>query len=308
MSHVNPRTPLVFPRPEVGASASSASSPIVSLEKNVKAPRVFQVHPVDSVSGLIKVDKDSFFFGRGENCDVIVNEDSASRRHAAIVRQESDWYVVDLESRNGTWVNNERVHHHKLTSGDFIRVGRWFYRFFEEENLEAQYHNSLYELMTRDALTGAWTKPYLKDLLAREICHHKRSGHPLCMLLIDIDQLGAINEEYGYHIGDEVLADFGRRVKSSIRAGDAFARMGEDEFSVLMINATSCSTSIAADRIMVAVKSWPFRTSAGEISCSISCGYAECTIENSMDVAAFLRLAKQKLRQAKSSGSGNLVS
>lgn len=290
-----------------GSEVSEQDSLSSTSEADKGTPRIFRIFPVDCGTGLITIDSDSFVFGRGENCDVIIDEQSASRRHAEIIKKEDGWHVVDLKSTNGTWVNSERVQHRLLKSGDCIRVGRWTYKFFGEENLEANYHESVYEMMTRDTQTGAWNKRYLRDILTRELCHHKRSGHPLCLLMIDIDHFKAINDQYGHHVGDEVLAEFGRRVSASIRTGDVFARFGGDEFAILMVNATHSSASVAADRILVAVKTRPFRTSAGEINCSISCGFAECTIENSLNKEALLALADQKLYEAKNTGRSKVV-
>lgn len=299
----NPHATLELSDPEL----SESDFALDAAEATPTAPRIFRIHPIDSGAGLVKIESDSFVFGRGESCDVIIDEKSASRRHAAIIEKAEGWYVSDLNSTNGTWVNDERVKERQLKSGDCIRVGRWTFKYFVGDNIESNYHETVYQMMTKDTQTGAWNKRYLNDILTRELCHHKRSGHPLCLLMVDIDHFKKINDQYGHHVGDEVLAEFGRRVMATIRTGDVFARYGGDEFTVLMVNSTRVSASIAAKRILRTVLNRPFRTSAGDLNCSISCGFAECTIEKSLDRDEFLRLADQRLYEAKDSGRSKVI-
>ena len=91
--------------------------------------------------------------GRGDDCDIRIGDCSVSRRHACI-RYEADGYVaVDLDSTNGTFVNDVAVSQGRLQDGDYLRVGNRIYRFLAGGNVEAEYHEEIYRLIISDALT-----------------------------------------------------------------------------------------------------------------------------------------------------------
>lgn len=69
------------------------------------------------------LNKDQIFIGREVRCDVMLNNDSVSRRHAEVVRMAEGWLIRDLGSRNGTYVNGQRVEEYVLQEGDLITIG-----------------------------------------------------------------------------------------------------------------------------------------------------------------------------------------
>jgi len=270
-------------------------------------PKFLRIHPVDTTATLRSIDSDQIVFGRDEDCDVVVSEDSASRRHARIIRKGKNWFVVDLGSTNGTWINEQRVEIQQLNSGDRIRVGRWTFKFFNDDELEADYHESVYQMMTRDSLTGAWNKRYLMDVLEREICRHFRTKQPLGLLMIDFDHFKEINDCHGHIVGDEVLSEFGKRVLTVKRTSEVFARFGGDEFAIVLVNSDHEAAKLASERLVREVVSEPFLTSAGSFDCLISCGYAVCKPGEVTSADGLLEAADQKLYQAKNSGRNTTV-
>ena len=108
--------------PTFEAPAPKSSLTLHDFNINPRAersiPKILRIHPVDAGAKLRAIESDQFVFGRNVDCEVIVEEDSASRRHAKIVRKGDDWLVVDLDSTNGTWVNEERVQTQRLNCGD----------------------------------------------------------------------------------------------------------------------------------------------------------------------------------------------
>src|SRR5262249_34946758 len=67
--------------------------------------------------------------GRGDDCDVRISDQSVSRRHARIELGPNGYFVIDLQSTNGTFVNNAPVTMSKLADGDYLRAGNCIYRF-----------------------------------------------------------------------------------------------------------------------------------------------------------------------------------
>src|SRR5262249_15966818 len=78
--------------------------------------------------------------GRGNDCDIRINDHSVSRRHARIQPGADGYYAVDLQSTNGTFVNDVPASICKLKDGDYLRVGNCIYRFLAGGNVEAEYH------------------------------------------------------------------------------------------------------------------------------------------------------------------------
>src|SRR5579859_4371824 len=91
--------------------------------------------------------------GRGNDCDIRINDHSVSRRHARIQPGADGYYAVDLQSTNGTFVNDVPASICKLKDGDYLRVGNCIYRFLAGGNVEAEYHEEIYRLTIIDALT-----------------------------------------------------------------------------------------------------------------------------------------------------------
>ncbi|HEX5273406.1 MAG TPA: FHA domain-containing protein, partial [Gemmataceae bacterium] len=83
---------------------------------------------------------DPLVIGRGEACDIRIDDSSVSRRHAAVEATAAGVTVADLGSTNGTFVNNVLVSRAVLEDGDYVRVGNCIYRFLAGGNVEADYH------------------------------------------------------------------------------------------------------------------------------------------------------------------------
>jgi diguanylate cyclase (GGDEF)-like protein len=270
-------------------------------------PKLLRMHPVDSGIGLLTIESDSVVLGRDKNCEVTIDDHSASRRHARIIRKSGNYFVVDMGSTNGTWVNGESVQIQQLNTGDRIRVGRWIFKFFLEDNVEAHYHDSVYQMMTQDSLTGAWNKRYLMDVLDREILQHRRTNKVLSMLMVDFDFFKETNDAFGHIVGDEVLAEFGRRMRAAMRGGEVFARFGGDEFAVVFLNTNREEAMLAAERFRCAVFDSKFETSGGDLECSISGGVAVWDPENPIGRDEFLEAADRKLYEAKKAGRNHIA-
>src|SRR5215470_18074382 len=136
--------------------------------------------------------------GRGSDCEIRINDHSVSRRHARVQPGAEGYYAVDLQSTNGTFVNDVPASMHKLKDGDYLRVGNCIYRFLAGGNVEAEYHEEIYRLTIIDALTEIHNKRYLLDFLERELARSQRHGGPVSLVLFDIDHFKAINEEHGH--------------------------------------------------------------------------------------------------------------
>ncbi|MFZ0336272.1 MAG: GGDEF domain-containing protein [Candidatus Acidiferrales bacterium] len=91
-----------------------------------------------------------------------------------------------------------------------------------------------HQLATRDSLTGLSNRRLGEERLAGEVARSERHGHPLSVLLLDLNRFKGINDRYGHAAGDLVLKRFGERLNKVIRASDLAVRLGGDEFLVIL--------------------------------------------------------------------------
>src|SRR5207302_7344387 len=146
------------------------------------------------------LDTQAVILGRGEGCDVHIPDQSVSRNHARIVPAPDGYDLTDLQSTNGTFVNDHPVSAHRLRDGDYLRVGNCIYRYLAGGNVEADYHEEIYRLTIIDALTEIHNKRFLLEFLDRELARSERYRRPLALLLFDIDHFKAVNDAIG-HLG-----------------------------------------------------------------------------------------------------------
>jgi diguanylate cyclase (GGDEF)-like protein/PAS domain S-box-containing protein len=137
----------------------------------------------------------------------------------------------------------------------------------ERKALEAQLvHRSLH-----DPLTGLPNRVLFQDRLWHALNRGKRESTPTCVLIIDLDNFKAINDELGHPIGDRVLVSFADRVRSVLRASDTAARLGGDEFSIVCENTEPGDAEVLADRLRSAVTE-PLQINGTPVRLGISIG------------------------------------
>ena len=277
---------------------SNSSSDLYS-ESNFTG-RILQIHPVDLDSGLITLGEKPFVIGREPGSDLMIGERAISRQHAKFEKSKEGFTVTDLGSTNGTWVNGEEIEVAQLRSGDRIRIGGRIFKFIATDQVEAQYHEAVYSMMTKDSLTQAWNKRYLLDVLGRELKRRERTGHPLSLLILDLDYFKKVNDTYGHLVGDELLRQSASRVRDVVREEDVFARFGGEEFCIVLSETSLEAARLCAQRCLSAIADTPFETAAGEIKCTVSIGIAEANKE--MTSQELIQLADENLYQAKEQG------
>jgi diguanylate cyclase (GGDEF)-like protein len=245
--------------------------------------------------------------GRTDECDVAVNHVSVSRRHAHIERSDDGYYVADLESTNGTYVNDTRVVRHKLTDGDRLRIGSVIYRFLSGGNVEAHYHEEIYRLTVLDGLTEIHNKRYLLEFLERELARSTRYHRPLALALFDVDHFKQVNDRWGHLAGDAVLRELAALVKGTVRQSDLLARFAGEEFVLVLPETTREQAAGLSERLRQLVERHDFVLENRPQRITISIGVAALTGEAPLTVTALLQEADDKLYQAKNGGRNRVV-
>ncbi|MHB8055606.1 MAG: GGDEF domain-containing response regulator [Candidatus Aminicenantales bacterium] len=147
----------------------------------------------------------------------------------------------------------------------------------EDKLLESQ--KRLFELATRDSLTGIWNRATILRFLEDEMAHCQRGGdYSLSLIMIDVDYFKKINDTYGHQVGDKVLAKITTALEKNIRPYDKVGRYGGDEFLIVLPNCSLYHVSVVAERQRAAVERIRIKTEGGSLSLSLSmgCASSEC--------------------------------
>lgn len=214
-------------------------------------------------------------FGRGSDCQFVLEDETVSRRHARLTRERNVFALEDLESTNGIYVNNVRTTRQDLAHGDQLKIGRTIYKFLCGQNVESSYHEVIYSLMTNDGLTQAYNRRYFEQQLKRELARAIRYERPLALLMFDIDHFKRINDTLGHLGGDEILRQLAATVSQLVRSEDVFARIGGEEFALLMPEGSVAGAGLLAERLRQTIEEAPYLVDGErvKVTCSFGIGY-----------------------------------
>ena len=261
-----------------------------------------RIYPAEGLGQLISLSDGSVLVGRDPAAQLSIDDDSVSRRHALLEHMRGVDVVQDLGSTDGTWVNEQKISVWTLEAGDRLRFGKQIFTYLSGSSLEAQYHESVYRMMTTDGLTQAHNRRFLLDALEREVSRARRRQSSVSVLMMDIDRFKAVNDTWGHLAGDAVLVEFVKRAGSILQGGETLARFGGEEFALLLPDTSLSEAAQIAENIRAAVSLAPVRFEAQEIPLTVSIGVAELTACRVTTVSALLEAADQMLYLAKSSG------
>ncbi len=252
--------------------------------------------------------KNTWLLGRGEDCDIRVNENSVSRKHAKIDPTPTGYVVNDLGSTNGTFVNDVVTGgNYLLRDGDYLRVGNCIYRYLGGGNIESEYHEEIYRLTIMDGLTQIHNQRYLLDFLERELARSSRHQRPLSVLMIDLDHFKSINDENGHLCGDFVLRELSERIRHGVRREDLFARYGGEEFTMVLVETQPEQAIEVAERLRLTVADTPFVFDSKSVQATISIGVATTQGERTFTPLDILHQADELLYAAKRNGRNQVV-
>ncbi|MEM8501494.1 MAG: GGDEF domain-containing protein [Pseudomonadota bacterium] len=164
--------------------------------------------------------------------------------------------------------------------------------------------DALRRMANTDSLTGCLNRRALFDLAQNSFAEHRNVGG---LLLLDIDFFKTVNDNYGHEAGDAALLHFAKIVQQSIRDGDALARLGGEEFAVLLPGATVDEIWHAAERIRQTVESSSLMFKGQEIQLTVSIGVTHKLDNTPFDLDEWLPSADAGLYQAKHAGRNRVA-
>jgi diguanylate cyclase (GGDEF)-like protein len=170
-----------------------------------------------------------------------------------------------------------------------------------------QQTEALAQLAHTDALTGLANRRYLIEHLEREFTRAKRYRRPLTLLYLDLDGFKAINDQFGHLFGDEILRNIALSMRAVLRSADVLARIGGDEFAVLLPETTIKGAMGVATKLSRALKAFGTNLSEAIPDLSFSAGIAQMRFEDE-SIDDLLARADSVQYDAKAAGHGQIRS
>lgn len=161
--------------------------------------------------------------------------------------------------------------------------------------------DELTRLLTTDHLTGAVNRAHFFKLATKEVTRANRLGKPLSFVMIDADHFKKINDTAGHQVGDQVLTQIVIEAKRSLRSIDVIARLGGEEFCLMLPWTDMQAAALIADKIRVAIEGARFECDYGEIRVTASFGCASLDATNN-SLNDLLGAADKALYKAKGNG------
>jgi diguanylate cyclase (GGDEF)-like protein len=174
------------------------------------------------------------------------------------------------------------------------------------QNLELVGENNyLSDLTAHDSLTGLYNRRYVMDKIDSEMNRAVRHGHPMSVLMLDLDHFKRINDSFGHPAGDQVLKSVGQVLKESCRVYDVPGRYGGEEFCIVLPDTRVVGTTTVAERIRMRLENTPQQMGEHSVVVTASIGIAvmdSVADEGLLTANALLERADRALYSAKHHG------
>jgi len=247
--------------------------------------------------------------GRSPDCEIdLPDAPLLSREHALVRWDDTGIWIEDLNSTNGTFVNETRIAGRQLlASGDRVQCGGVHFKFLKEHDVEAAYFETLHRLALQDPLTGIANRRLFDEELQREFSRALRHGRKLSLILFDLDNLKEINDVHGHSCGDLVLQHIAETGRRQMRREEIFGRLGGDEFGILCPEVDSGGAAVLAERLRSAVGGRSVHLEYAGPPLRVTCSFGIAQFEPGMETAeALFEAADRALYRAKNGGRNRI--
>lgn len=254
------------------------------------------------------LDREVIRIGREvDSNEIVLSDPWVSRQHTQIVLDAGGARLEDRQSRNGCLLNSERVNSAPLTDGDLLQIGQATFKFLESGSAEAPFYQEVFRLAFRDPVTRSYSRRYFDESLEREILRASRRGHPLSVLLIDVDNFKQVNDSYGHKAGDRVLAATAAALETALRGDSITARFGGDEFAVLLPESDLDEATQVAEKLRKSVSALVESGELERAKITVSIGVACITAKSEIESETLLAAADSALYRAKKAGRNQVL-
>jgi diguanylate cyclase (GGDEF)-like protein len=164
----------------------------------------------------------------------------------------------------------------------------------------------LERLATTDGMTGIYNRRHFLTLADREWARARRYGRPISFLMIDIDYFKSINDDFGHQVGDEMIVHLANLARDCKRECDVLARIGGEEFALLLPETDLPQAQVVAERLRSEVAAKSLVVASRSIPATVSIGVATLVAAMS-DISDLMKAADQALYDAKHAGRNRVI-
>jgi len=278
---------------------------------------------VDIAVALIDPDFRARFLNRAYRRIFRVPDDLAEKRPTltALLEHKFDQRVYEISSDKQTYVaerlaliraGDEQPIDLRLASGDVMRFrckaladGGWMLNYGNVSDL-VHTADELAELAKTDGLTGAYNRRYFFAKLEEEWSGYQRYGRPLSVLIVDLDKFKSVNDVFGHEAGDHVIKRVAALCLMAKRDSDTFARLGGEEFGILLPETNLDEACHIAERVrtMISAEQWSSVPGVTKATASIGAAEANSLMNSPADL---IRKADKALYAAKRAGRNRVA-
>ena len=252
------------------------------------------------------LDGDELIIGRSSDAHIQIDRDSVSRRHARLSKTEGGWLVQDLQSTNGSYVNDVPIREHKLTAGDQLKVGSAIFRYLAGSNIETLLSDELYQIAVRDGLTHALSRRAFVEAAEREVARAHKLNRPLSLLAVDIDHVKQVNDNFGHLSGDFVIKELARRIRKKCERFELLCRYEGTQFLLLLPETAIAFAQSRAEDLRNAAASERFLFEGDQLAVTVTVGVI--TLAPDGDTVQLLRQSQEAVQRGKKQGRNRVVS
>lgn len=288
------------PRFDNPTTQRTVLSPGPMAPTGIRAACLVVIHS-EGLGKRVDVEAEPVLVGRAPEARLHIPHPSVSRRHCEVWRDGESYRLRDLGATNQTRVNDAPTSEAVLQDGDHITVGEILLKFISHASLEARYHEEVYQLATHDPLTDLYNRRHFAEQVDTEIARALRHARPLCLCIIDVDLFKPVNDRYGHIAGDGVLRQMAAILRGQVRREDIAARIGGEEFAVLLPETTLEGAGEFAEQFRGAVAGTLFHPGGEAQHITVSIGLAEVRPDRG-DRSRLMRAADAALYRAKDEG------
>jgi two-component system cell cycle response regulator len=224
---------------------------------------------------VLSLDVPELMIGRSTTAGFRLNDEGVSRRHALLIHTRGHYFIQDLDSSNGTFLEGRRIKRAPLMEGDLVQLGpHASFRFCMMDAKQELAMMRLYEEATVDPLTRLNNRRFIDKRFNEELAYALRHKTELSVVMLDLDYFKHLNDRYGHASGDVVLRRVAEVITDQLRTEDVLARYGGEEFLILLRGIPESGANALAERVRLAVQNTQLRIGRVSLRVTISGGCA----------------------------------
>ena len=177
---------------------------------------------------------EAYEIGRIDSNAIVIDSPSVSRVHARLSHSRFGLVIADLDSTNGTFVNDARVRECPLRRGDHIKIGTTIFKVLGGPDVDESYAAERSRIAVTDGLTQAMNRACFVETIEQRRLSARVSSRVLALLLVEVPDFASVCERHQVVVGERVVSLLAGLLRQRVRSEDALARVGRACFAMLL--------------------------------------------------------------------------